>query len=182
MVQWQATQYALPRADLDRAPGQSGPEEMEVKKICPRQDSSLRLHGIVSPQRDDLTTNRQGPKDEALEKTMTTSKANLGESRKKRSSYFVVGVSNRQHYIISCGKYDSILRDIRWCYQYIARMTILQEWVNEPWSVSVPDSQTNGQTIRDRVRACNAGVWMCLSFHGVCLQNYSAQSHRDCLY
>ena len=33
------------------------------KKVCPREDSSLRLHGIAGmPQRDDLTTNRQGPK------------------------------------------------------------------------------------------------------------------------
>ena len=38
---------------------------MKEKKECPREDSSLRLHGIVSPQRDDLTTNRQGPKAKA---------------------------------------------------------------------------------------------------------------------
>ena len=29
---------------------------------CPGQESSLRLHRIVLPQCDDLTTNRQGPK------------------------------------------------------------------------------------------------------------------------
>ena len=32
------------------------------QKKCPREDSSLRLHGFAFPQRDDLTTNRQGPK------------------------------------------------------------------------------------------------------------------------
>ena len=41
-------------------------EKNRVPKECPRKDSSLRLHGIVSPQRDDLTTNRQGPKAKAV--------------------------------------------------------------------------------------------------------------------
>ena len=30
--------------------------------MCPSEDSSLGLHGLrTEPQRDDLTTNRQGP-------------------------------------------------------------------------------------------------------------------------
>ena len=42
-----------------------------AKMKCPGQESSLRLHGIVLPQRDDLTTNRQGPEDSRLVGTMT---------------------------------------------------------------------------------------------------------------
>ena len=62
----------------------TGPERGRSKNVSQRGFEPRSSRIASKPQRDDLTTNRQGPKDEALEKTMTTSQANLGESRKKK--------------------------------------------------------------------------------------------------